>query len=335
MGKRINIEIFLNRVKQSNPTMYSTCDYSDTIYKGLNKKVSVKCINHGLFEVWPGDHMRGLSGCKQCITDKRKKTLQEKYGVDNYFKRGDLVVEAMLRKHGVKNPGLMKDHISKMISTNKEKYGVAWSAVLPEVSLKRKATNTEKYGFEFPMQNKEVSSRMVSTKVKTGKFSKSNSSMNATKFILKYIKYKGYELEQCAFDYTEHGLYEWGYFYKGRWRLYDLVVFNKGHRGNKNEIIEILEYHGPFHYTKSDAHLNGDKKAYPWKSNRTTIYESVETDKIKKELALILTSNFNVIWERDINPNDVIAENVNKLESRYPGGKFDPFYSENRKPGDL
>jgi NTP pyrophosphatase (non-canonical NTP hydrolase) len=34
-------------------------------------------------------------------------------------------------------------------------------------------------------------------------------------------------------------------------------------------------------------------------------------------------------------PNDVIAENVKKLEARYPGGTFDPFYSENRKAGDL
>jgi hypothetical protein len=34
-------------------------------------------------------------------------------------------------------------------------------------------------------------------------------------------------------------------------------------------------------------------------------------------------------------PNDVIAENVKKLEARYPGGTFDPFYSENRKEGDL
>jgi NTP pyrophosphatase (non-canonical NTP hydrolase) len=34
-------------------------------------------------------------------------------------------------------------------------------------------------------------------------------------------------------------------------------------------------------------------------------------------------------------PNAVIAENVKKLESRYPGGSFDPYYSENRKEGDL
>ncbi len=30
----------------------------------------------------------------------------------------------------------------------------------------------------------------------------------------------------------------------------------------------------------------------------------------------------------------VIATNVKKLEKRYPGGSFDPFFSENRKVGD-
>jgi NTP pyrophosphatase (non-canonical NTP hydrolase) len=36
-----------------------------------------------------------------------------------------------------------------------------------------------------------------------------------------------------------------------------------------------------------------------------------------------------------LDPNQVIAENVNKLQSRYPGGKFNVYYSENRKAGDL
>jgi hypothetical protein len=36
-----------------------------------------------------------------------------------------------------------------------------------------------------------------------------------------------------------------------------------------------------------------------------------------------------------IDPNDVIAENVEKLKSRYPGGQFDVFHSENRQQGDL
>lgn len=36
-----------------------------------------------------------------------------------------------------------------------------------------------------------------------------------------------------------------------------------------------------------------------------------------------------------LEPNDVIAENVNKLKARYPGGDFDPYYSENRQAGDI
>jgi hypothetical protein len=37
----------------------------------------------------------------------------------------------------------------------------------------------------------------------------------------------------------------------------------------------------------------------------------------------------------NLDPNEVIAENVRKLESRYPGGSFDVHYSENRKEGDI
>ena len=36
-----------------------------------------------------------------------------------------------------------------------------------------------------------------------------------------------------------------------------------------------------------------------------------------------------------LDPNEVIKENVKKLESRYPDGEFDVHYSENRKDGDL
>jgi NTP pyrophosphatase (non-canonical NTP hydrolase) len=36
-----------------------------------------------------------------------------------------------------------------------------------------------------------------------------------------------------------------------------------------------------------------------------------------------------------IDPNKIIALNVEKLQARYPGGTFDAFYSENRKEGDI
>jgi NTP pyrophosphatase (non-canonical NTP hydrolase) len=56
---------------------------------------------------------------------------------------------------------------------------------------------------------------------------------------------------------------------------------------------------------------------------------------MKRELGDIMWYWMNACNALSIDPNEVIAENVRKLEARYPGGKFDAHYSENRKAGDL
>lgn len=56
---------------------------------------------------------------------------------------------------------------------------------------------------------------------------------------------------------------------------------------------------------------------------------------MKRELGDIIWYWINACRALGYDPNEVIAENVKKLESRYPGGQFDAFYSENRKEGDL
>lgn len=56
---------------------------------------------------------------------------------------------------------------------------------------------------------------------------------------------------------------------------------------------------------------------------------------MKRELGDIMWYWINACRALNLDPNDVIAENVRKLESRYPGGKFDAYHSENRKEGDL
>jgi len=56
---------------------------------------------------------------------------------------------------------------------------------------------------------------------------------------------------------------------------------------------------------------------------------------MKRELGDILWYWINACRALELDPNDVVAENVKKLEARYPGGKFDVYYSENRKSGDL
>jgi NTP pyrophosphatase (non-canonical NTP hydrolase) len=56
---------------------------------------------------------------------------------------------------------------------------------------------------------------------------------------------------------------------------------------------------------------------------------------MKRELGDIMWYWMNACTALGLDPNDVINENVKKLESRYPGGSFDAWHSENRKTGDL
>ena len=56
---------------------------------------------------------------------------------------------------------------------------------------------------------------------------------------------------------------------------------------------------------------------------------------IKRELGDIMWYWINSCRALGLDPNEVIAENVEKLKARYPGGEFDVHYSENRKEGDL
>lgn len=56
---------------------------------------------------------------------------------------------------------------------------------------------------------------------------------------------------------------------------------------------------------------------------------------MKRELGDVAWYWVNACRALNLDPNDVIAENVKKLESRYPGGVFDVYHSENRKVNDL
>ena len=56
---------------------------------------------------------------------------------------------------------------------------------------------------------------------------------------------------------------------------------------------------------------------------------------MKRELGDIAWYFVNACRAIGEDPNNVVAENVRKLEARYPGGSFDVYYSENRREGDL
>jgi NTP pyrophosphatase (non-canonical NTP hydrolase) len=56
---------------------------------------------------------------------------------------------------------------------------------------------------------------------------------------------------------------------------------------------------------------------------------------LMRELGDIIWYWTNACRALGYDPNEVVAENVRKLESRYPGGTFNAWYSENRMDGDI
>ena len=56
---------------------------------------------------------------------------------------------------------------------------------------------------------------------------------------------------------------------------------------------------------------------------------------MKRELGDVMWYIMQVLMALDVELTEVVEMNVEKLAKRYPGGEFDPYYSENRQAGDL
>ena len=65
----------------------------------------------------------------------------------------------------------------------------------------------------------------------------------------------------------------------------------------------------------------------PWDDE--TIYH------IKRELGDVMWYVMQCLLALDTDISEIVEMNVEKLKKRYPGGEFDPFYSENREADDL
>ena len=56
---------------------------------------------------------------------------------------------------------------------------------------------------------------------------------------------------------------------------------------------------------------------------------------LKRELGDVMWYVMQCLLALDSSMEEIVGMNVEKLKARYPGGEFDPFYSENRQEGDL
>lgn len=228
---------------------------------------------------------------------KAKQTNIERYGVENVFQASAVktkIQETNLKKYNVINPSQSNLIKQKKIKTSLKNYGVEYPTQSNIIKEQTKETNIKKYGYEFATQNEIIRNKAKYTKQKTW-HQYTNASKEATSYFIEYYQSR-YRNDQICFNMKDIGLYEWGYHYKGSWLLFDFVAFEYGHRGNINKIIEIIEYMGPFHYTKEDVDNRGNERAFPWKTKNTTIKESFEKDDLKRQFCIDHNIKYTEIW---------------------------------------
>lgn len=80
--------------------------------------------------------------------------------------------------------------------------------------------------------------------------------------------------------------------------------------GEFNEIVKKIAFHGKEYNADNIFHM-------------------------KRELGDVIWYWMQACLALNFDPNEVIEENVRKLEARYPGGTFSVWHSENRADGDI
>ena len=132
-------------------------------------------------------HNRGEKDCcVSCKGKKIKKTVQERYGVNNvvYLETvREQMKETCMKRYGTESP-LENDSIyQKTKESVYVHYGVDNCSKVPEVVRKREATMREKYGYNYPLQNEEILKRSRETLYKNGSCPTSKKQIDLSKML--------------------------------------------------------------------------------------------------------------------------------------------------------
>lgn len=92
-----------------------------------------------------------------------KKTMQEKYGVENIFEKAEYIKLCTINKLGVPNSSMLKATVEKRKQTNLERYGTPTPAQSETVKEKMHKTMHERYGGNCPLASEKVKAKMRAT----------------------------------------------------------------------------------------------------------------------------------------------------------------------------
>jgi endogenous inhibitor of DNA gyrase (YacG/DUF329 family) len=232
-------------------------------------------------------------------------TMNEKYGVDNYFQRTDLMVKHYQDKLGVSNPQKNIEVNRKTRNTMKLKYNDLLGAVPRDAAIK---SNNERYGTDhffgssfgkMTLNNLKVNYGWTDDELEDLARRRNNSgafgfargskeSMNYFKPLYKNLR-KGYGIQRDEIYLGVRGSEEYMIFDKTRLRkyLFDFTVICEN-------VKFIIEYNGAAFHPRTPQDEN-------WTSpfSKVTAKESYDKDQQKKNAATNLGFELLYIWSDD------------------------------------
>ena len=185
--------------------------------KGSKYKIKMKCDTCGYeyesaFNILFKNKSFVKFTCKKC---NRKKTTQEKYGVDNIFQSKyakEKSKKTIFEKYGVENVSQSNEIKQKKIKSNLFKFGVKWGLSSDIIKEKSKKTLNEKYGINNISQVDSIKKKKEETCFKNNgvniiskhkDFKKNINNINLKKLQLKYENLLNIEGDNFTFFCNE------------------------------------------------------------------------------------------------------------------------------------
>ena len=197
--------------------------------------------------------------CRKCTTNNKvKKTVQERYGVDNIF-QSDVFKEkqknTLLERYGVANSSQIEDVKIKRKQTFLEHYGVDNPNKCEDIRKKAINTCLERYGYDHPQKVPEIKQRSIQTLISNGNVPTSSQQIEV------------YNMVKSIFDNKEAILN-----YACDRSIFDIALFI-----DENKID--IEYDGWYWHQDTQKDRNRDEhfKLYGWKILRIKSANKIPT----------------------------------------------------------
>lgn len=151
---------WIDKIKQKFDDVY---DFTDSVFTKQKADLTVICIKHGKFVTRGESLLRSKACCPSCIkeqyvlrSDKRKKTVMSRYGVENVMQDKDIkesLKTSIKRKYGVSNVMQLSEINEKRVETNIKRFGAKSYIESEEGKRRVAATNLGRYGVSNFMQS--------------------------------------------------------------------------------------------------------------------------------------------------------------------------------------